>query len=50
LGHAVTDADGRFQMELPAEAVAAGAEIRAYFPGSAALGSQTATLSQEGQF
>ena len=50
VGHAVTDADGRFQMELPAEAVAAGSEIRAYFPGSAALGSQTATLSQEGQF
>jgi beta-lactamase regulating signal transducer with metallopeptidase domain len=48
LGHAVTDADGRFQMELPP--ATAAAEIRAYFPGSASLGSQTAILSEEGQF
>jgi hypothetical protein len=35
-------------MELPP--ATAAAEIRAYFPGSASLGSQTAILSEEGQF
>jgi beta-lactamase regulating signal transducer with metallopeptidase domain len=41
LGNAVTNADGRFQMEIPVRSVEAGSEIRAYFPGSASLGSQT---------
>lgn len=50
LGEAVTGADGRFEIELPPGIVAAGSEIRAYFPGSASLGSQTTTLSQDGQF
>jgi hypothetical protein len=50
LGHAVTGADGRFEMELPPGVVAAGSDIRAYFPGSAALGSQTVTISQQDQF
>jgi beta-lactamase regulating signal transducer with metallopeptidase domain len=50
LGEAVTGADGRFQIELPPGVVAAGSELRAYFPGGAALGSQTATLSPDGQF
>ncbi len=46
LGNVVTNADGRFAMELPRAVVDAGSEIRAYFPGSASLGSQTVTLSQ----
>ena len=45
LGHAVTDAEGRFQVEIPSRVVEAGSEIRAYFPGSASLGSQTVTAS-----
>jgi beta-lactamase regulating signal transducer with metallopeptidase domain len=50
LGTAVTNADGRFEMELPPAAVAAGSDLRVYFPGNAALGSQTVTISQQGQF
>jgi beta-lactamase regulating signal transducer with metallopeptidase domain len=50
LGNAVTNADGRFQLELPPAVTEAGSEIRVYFPGSASLGSQTATHSQQGQF
>ncbi|MBV9562415.1 MAG: M56 family metallopeptidase [Bradyrhizobium sp.] len=50
LGVVVTGADGRFRIELPPGVVAAGSEIRAYFPGGALLGSQTTTLSREGQF
>jgi hypothetical protein len=46
LGIAVTNADGRFQMEIPQRVVEAGSEIRAYFPGSASLGSQTVTVDQ----
>jgi hypothetical protein len=46
LGNAVTNADGRFQMEIPQRVVEAGSEIRAYFPGSASLGSQTVTVSR----
>jgi beta-lactamase regulating signal transducer with metallopeptidase domain len=47
LGDAITNADGRFQMEIPQRVVEAGSEIRAYFPGSASLGSQTVTVSQK---
>jgi hypothetical protein len=46
LGNAVTNADGRFQMEIPQRLVEAGSEIRAYFPGSASLGSQAVTVSK----
>jgi len=46
LGHVVTNADGHFQMELPRAVVDARSEIRAYFPGSVSLGSQTVTVSQ----
>jgi beta-lactamase regulating signal transducer with metallopeptidase domain len=46
LGNAVTNADGRFQMEIPQRVVEAGSEIRAYFPGSTSLGSQTVTVSK----
>jgi beta-lactamase regulating signal transducer with metallopeptidase domain len=46
LGDAVTDADGRFHMGIPLRLVEAGSEIRAYYPGSASLGSQTATASR----
>jgi hypothetical protein len=46
LGNAVTDADGRFHMAIPLRVAEAGSEIRAYYPGSASLGSQTATASQ----
>jgi beta-lactamase regulating signal transducer with metallopeptidase domain len=46
LGNAITNADGRFQMEIPQRVVEAGSEIRAYFPGSASLGSQTVTVSE----
>jgi len=46
LGNVVTNADGRFQMELPRAVVDARSEIRAYFPGSVSLGSQTVTVSQ----
>jgi hypothetical protein len=46
LGNAVTDADGRFRMAIPSRLVKAGSEIRAYFPGSASLGSQTAMAAQ----
>jgi beta-lactamase regulating signal transducer with metallopeptidase domain len=45
LGKAVTNADGRFRMELPSRVVEAGSEIRAYFSGSATLGSQTVAIS-----
>jgi hypothetical protein len=45
LGNVVTNANGRFKMELPRAVVDAGSEIRAYFPGSASLGSQTVTVS-----
>jgi hypothetical protein len=45
LGTAVTDADGRFRMEIPAPVVGAGPDIRAYFPGSATIASQTVTVS-----
>jgi hypothetical protein len=50
LGDAVTNADGQFQMELPPAVVEAGSDIRANFAGSAALGSRTVTISQQGQF
>jgi beta-lactamase regulating signal transducer with metallopeptidase domain len=46
LGNAVTDADGRFHMEIPPRMAEAGSDIRAYYPGSASLGSQTATASR----
>jgi hypothetical protein len=46
LGNAVTNADGRFKLEIPQRVVEAGSEIRAYFPGSASLGSQTVTVSR----
>jgi hypothetical protein len=46
LGNAITNADGRFQMEIPRPVVEARADIRAYFPGNASLGSQTVTVSQ----
>jgi hypothetical protein len=46
LGNSVTNADGRFQMEIPQRVVEAGSEIRAYFPGSTSLGSQTVTVSK----
>ena len=46
LGNAITNADGRFQMEIPQRVVEAGSEIRAYFPGSVSLGSQTVTVSR----
>jgi hypothetical protein len=46
LGNAITNADGRFQMEIPQRIVTARSDIRAYFPGSASLGSQTVTVSQ----
>ena len=46
LGNAITNADGRFQMELPSRVVEAGSEIPAYFPRSATLGSQTVAISQ----
>jgi hypothetical protein len=46
LGNAVTDSDGTFRMAIPPRLIEAGSEIRAYFPGSASLGSQTAMASQ----
>ena len=46
LGGVITNADGRFQMEIPQRVVEAGSAIRAYFPGSASLGSQTVMASQ----
>jgi beta-lactamase regulating signal transducer with metallopeptidase domain len=46
LGNAVTDADGRFHVEIPLRLAKEGAEIRAYYPGSASLGSQTAKASR----
>jgi hypothetical protein len=46
LGNAITNSEGRFQIEIPQRVVEAGSEIRAYFPGSASLGSQTVTISQ----
>jgi len=49
LGDVITNADGRFQVELPARVVEAGSEIRAYFPGNASLGSQTVTVWQLGE-
>jgi hypothetical protein len=45
LGNAITNADGRFQREIPRPVVEARSDIRAYFPASASLGSQTATVS-----
>src|SRR5262249_2916490 len=47
LGHAVTNADGRFEVAIPSRVVEAGSDIRAYFPGSASLGSQTVTASTQ---
>ncbi len=44
LGNAITNADGRFQMKFLAR-VKARSDIRAYFPASASLVSQTATVS-----
>jgi beta-lactamase regulating signal transducer with metallopeptidase domain len=46
LGGVITNADGRFQMEIPQRVVEAGSAIRAYFPGSASLGSQTVMVAQ----
>jgi beta-lactamase regulating signal transducer with metallopeptidase domain len=46
LGNPITNADGRFQLEIPEPVVEARSDIRAYFPGSASLGSQTVTVSQ----
>jgi hypothetical protein len=46
LGYVITNADGRFQMEIPQRVVEAGSDIRAYFPGSASLGSQTVTIAR----
>ena len=37
LSNVVSNADGRFQVGLPAHVVEAGFEIRAYCPGSASL-------------
>jgi beta-lactamase regulating signal transducer with metallopeptidase domain len=48
LGTAVTNADGRFRMEIPAPVLEARSDIRAYFPGSATFGSQTVTVSEGG--
>lgn len=46
LGNVVTNAEGRFQVEVPSQATEAGAEIRAFFPGNDSLASQTVTVSQ----
>ena len=46
LGNVVINADGRFQVEVPQRVAEAGSAIRAYFPGSESLGSQTVTVSQ----
>jgi len=46
LGNFVTNADGRFQVQIPPPVAEAGAGIRAYFPGSISLRSQTAAISQ----
>ena len=46
LGNLVTNADGQFRVQIPPRVAEAGAEIRAYFPGSASLRSQTASISQ----
>jgi hypothetical protein len=50
LGNVVTSADGRFQVEIPPPVAEAGSAIRAYFPGSESLGSQTVTASQNVTF
>jgi hypothetical protein len=49
LGNAVTDAHGRFQLDIASRVAEAGAAIRAYFPGSGTLGFQTVTVSQTEQ-
>jgi hypothetical protein len=46
LGDVVTNAEGRFQVEVPSWVEDAGAEIRAYFPGNDSFASQTVTVSQ----
>jgi hypothetical protein len=46
LGNAITNADGRFQVEIPQPVAEARSDIRAYFPGSPSLGSQTVIVSQ----
>jgi hypothetical protein len=46
LGVAITNADGRFQIAIPERMIEARSEFRAYFPGSALLGSQTVSVSQ----
>jgi hypothetical protein len=46
LANIVTNAEGRFQVEVPSWVAETGAEIRAYFPGNDSLASQTVTISQ----
>jgi beta-lactamase regulating signal transducer with metallopeptidase domain len=47
LGNVVTDAEGRFHVEVPSWVADAGAEIRASFPGNDLLAFQTVTVSQD---
>jgi hypothetical protein len=47
LGKVVTNAEGRFQVEVPSWVADTGAEIRASFPGNNLLAFQTVTVSQD---
>jgi hypothetical protein len=46
LGNAVTDAHGRFQLQIPPGIAEAGAKIRVYFPGGGTFSFQTTTVSE----
>jgi beta-lactamase regulating signal transducer with metallopeptidase domain len=47
LANIVTNADGRFQIDVPSWVAETGAEIRAYFLGNDSLASQTVFISQD---